>query len=388
MVRRKTGPRARSLLLRHQARAGCSTTSPARAQTAPSAASSPSARSTPGWSGTSPAARVHVTDVTNASRTLLFNIRTGELGRRAAAGSSRPARDPARGRASSEVVRATPMSGVLGAAVPIAGIAGDQQAALFGQLCTRPGLAKNTYGTGCFLLHEHRRRGPSRAAHRLLTTVAWRIGDAADRVRARGQRLRRRRRRAVAARRARDHQVGSADVERARRDPSPTPAASYVVPAFAGLGAPHWDPYARGAIVGLTRGTTAAHIARADARRRSRSRWPTCSRPWRRDAGARSARAARRRRRRGERPADAVPGRPLGRAGRAPDGHSRPPRSARPTSPASPSGVWTRPARPREDSGRVERAFEPADAAPASAGGCARSGAARSSGPGAGQSAR
>ena len=150
MVRERTGLRPRPLLLRAPSWPGCWTTCPARAR-APSGASWPSARSTPGSSGSSPAARSHVTDVSNASRTLLFDIHDAATGTTSCCGSCGvPAQRCCR--------RSAPRARSYGDAdgrracadMPIAGIAGDQQAALFGQMCTQPGMAKNTYGTGCF----------------------------------------------------------------------------------------------------------------------------------------------------------------------------------------------------------------------------------------------
>jgi glycerol kinase len=143
--------------------------------------------------------------------------------------------------------------------VPIAGIAGDQQAALFGQLCTEPGLTKNTYGTGCFMLQC---TGPAAVAskNQLVTTVAWQMGGKTDYA-LEGSVF-----------------VGGAVVQwlrdglkviRSSEEVNdlaatvPDNGGVYLVPAFAGLGAPHWDPYARGALLGLTRGTSAGHIARA-----------------------------------------------------------------------------------------------------------------------------
>ncbi|MBM3383634.1 MAG: glycerol kinase, partial [Betaproteobacteria bacterium] len=155
---------------------------------------------------------------------------------------------------------------VLGAAVPITGIAGDQQAALFGQGCHRPGMAKNTYGTGCFLLmHTGGQVVPS--THGLLSTAAAQVGRSLDS---------RRLEQAFALEGSvfiggavvqwlRDQMQffkSSAEVE-ALAGESPDNGGVYLVPAFAGLGAPHWDPNARGAIVGLTRGSSRAHLARA-----------------------------------------------------------------------------------------------------------------------------
>jgi glycerol kinase len=159
-------------------------------------------------------------------------------------------------RSSSEVYGQTTL---FGSPIPIAGIAGDQQAALFGQACTRPGMAKNTYGTGCFMLMN---TGTKRIAskHNLLTTVAWRIGGRTEYA-LEGSIF-------IAGavvqwlRDGLEFFRSSPDVE-ALAASVPSSDGVYLVPAFAGLGAPHWDQYARGTIVGLTRGTTKAHIARA-----------------------------------------------------------------------------------------------------------------------------
>jgi glycerol kinase len=161
-------------------------------------------------------------------------------------------------RASSEVYGT--VSTTLGVqAVPIAGIAGDQQAALFGQMCVSPGLTKNTYGTGCFLL-QNTGTTPVASANRLLTTVAWKIGDRTEyalegSVFVGG----------AVVQWIRDGLglIGSAGEVEALAATVSDNGGVYLVPAFAGLGAPHWDPYARGTIVGLTRGTTRGHVARA-----------------------------------------------------------------------------------------------------------------------------
>ena len=143
--------------------------------------------------------------------------------------------------------------------IPLAGIAGDQQAALFGQRCIRPGLTKNTYGTGCFMLQNTGRRAvPS--SNRLVTTVAWRIGDATEyalegSVFVGGAVVQWLRDGLGLIRR-------SEEVE-ALANSVPDNGGVYFVPAFVGLGAPHWDSYARGSVFGLTRGTTAGHLARA-----------------------------------------------------------------------------------------------------------------------------
>ena len=202
--------------------------------------------------------RVHITDASNASRTMLFNLHTGlwdndllDLFRIPAA--MLPAVRP-----SSEVYgEVTSVPGLN--SIAIAGIAGDQQAALFGQRCTSPGLTKNTYGTGCFMLQSTGNRAiPS--TNRLVTTVAWRIRDKTDyalegSVFVGG----------AVIQWLRDG-LGiirtSSEVE-ALANSVPDNGGVYFVPAFVGLGAPHWDSYARGAIFGITRGSNAGHIARA-----------------------------------------------------------------------------------------------------------------------------
>ncbi len=146
-----------------------------------------------------------------------------------------------------------------GVRVPIGGIAGDQQAALFGQACLSPGLAKNTYGTGCFLLLNTGRNAVA-SSNNLLTTIAWKRGGCVDyalegSVFIGGAVVQWLRDGLQIIRAASDVEALAASV--------PDTAGVYFVPAFAGLGAPHWDPYARGAMFGLTRGTTQAHIARA-----------------------------------------------------------------------------------------------------------------------------
>jgi glycerol kinase len=148
---------------------------------------------------------------------------------------------------------------LLGGKVPIAGIAGDQQAALFGQVCTKPGLVKNTYGTGCFMLMNTGTK-PIASKNNLLTTVAWRIGNRTEYALEGSIFIA-----GAVVQWLRDG-LGiirsSAEVE-ALAASVPDTHGVYLVPAFAGLGAPHWDAYARGVIVGLTRGSTKAHIARA-----------------------------------------------------------------------------------------------------------------------------
>ena len=201
---------------------------------------------------------VHATDRTNASRTLLYDIRRHrwdpELCRLFGVPMAMlPEVVPSGG----ECGVATPE--VLGAPVPIAGIAGDQQAALFGQGCVEPGMAKNTYGTGCFLLMNTGRRAVA-SRHGLLTTVACDAQGGAAYALEGSVFI------AGAAIQWLRDGLGllskAADSERLARS-VPSSLGVYLVPAFVGLGAPYWDPNARGAIVGLTRGVTRAHLVRA-----------------------------------------------------------------------------------------------------------------------------
>ncbi|MEY2409548.1 MAG: glycerol kinase [Verrucomicrobiota bacterium] len=198
----------------------------------------------------------HVTDPSNASRTMLFNIHTGGWDAELLDLFKVPRAILPEVRESSEVVGEA--VGDL-AGVPVAGVAGDQQAALFGQVCTRPGMVKNTYGTGCFMLmHTGAKAVASR--NKLLTTVAWRIGGRTEYAVEGSVFIA-----GAAVQWLRDGLgliKSSSDIE-ALAASVPDNGGVFLVPAFAGLGAPHWDPYARGAIVGLTRGTTAGHLARA-----------------------------------------------------------------------------------------------------------------------------
>lgn len=201
----------------------------------------------------------HVTDVSNASRTMLMNIRTGCWDDDLLALFDIPR---------AILPKIVPNSGtlgvsnpsLLGAALPVGSAIGDQQAALFGQLCTKPGLVKCTYGTGCFML-AFTGVDAILSANRLLTTVAWKIGDGPMQYALEGSVF-----------------MGGASIQWLRDGlgiiksaPEVNELASRVansggvvlVPAFTGLGAPYWDPTARGALLGLSRGTTAAHIARA-----------------------------------------------------------------------------------------------------------------------------
>ena len=200
---------------------------------------------------------VHVTDASNASRTLLFNIHTGAWDDDLLALLDIPKEVLPQVVSSSGVCAHARLDSV---AVPIAGIAGDQQAALFGQACLAPGLAKNTYGTGCFMLLNAGERAVV-STNNLLSTVAWRRGDAGLQYALEGSVF-----------------IGGAVVQWLRDGLGIVDSAAavealaasvadnggvYFVPAFAGLGAPHWDAYARGAMFGITRGVTAGHVARA-----------------------------------------------------------------------------------------------------------------------------
>jgi glycerol kinase len=202
--------------------------------------------------------RAHVTDPSNASRTLLYDIDAGAWDDELLELLRIPREVLPEVRPSSHALGAV-APGVLGAPVPIAGIAGDQQAALFGQACHAPGMAKNTYGTGCFML-LHTGAGRIASAQGLITTAA------ASAVGAREYALEGSVFVAGAVVQWLRDGLGlirsSADVEPLAAS-VPDPGGVYLVPAFVGLGAPHWDAHARGAIVGLTRGTTAAHVARA-----------------------------------------------------------------------------------------------------------------------------
>lgn len=201
---------------------------------------------------------LYATDASNASRTMLFNIHTGAWDRDLLDLFRIPLSMMPMVRSSSEVY--AEVSGVNGLdGIPIAGIAGDQQAALFGQRCTKPGMTKNTYGTGCFMLQNTGPRAvPS--SNRMVTTIAWRIADGTEYA-LEGSVF-----------------VGGAVVQwlrdglglirkseevEALAKSVPDNGGVYFVPAFVGLGAPHWDSFARGSMFGITRGTTAGHIARA-----------------------------------------------------------------------------------------------------------------------------
>ncbi len=202
--------------------------------------------------------KVHVTDVTNASRTMLFNIHSLQWDDELLALFDIPESLLPQVKSSSEVYGHT--ENVLSAKnIPVAGIAGDQQAALFGQMCTQPGMIKNTYGTGCFMLMNTGEQ-PVISDNNLLTTIAWQVNNKTiyaleGSVFIAG----------AVVQWLRDglHIIqNSADVEKLATAVE-TSDGVYLVPAFAGLGAPYWNQHARGTMVGITRGTTDAHIARA-----------------------------------------------------------------------------------------------------------------------------
>jgi glycerol kinase len=200
--------------------------------------------------------RTHITDASNASRTLLFNIHSGDWDDDLLRLFDVPRAILPRVVASSGICAEAMIDGV---ALPIAGIAGDQQAALFGQACHSPGLAKNTYGTGCFLLMNTGRKAVA-STNQLLTTVAWQLGGRLDYALEGSVFIG-----GAVVQWLRDGLkiIRSANEVEALAASVPDNGGAYLVPAFSGLGAPHWDAYARGAILGLTRGTTSAHIARA-----------------------------------------------------------------------------------------------------------------------------
>jgi glycerol kinase len=201
---------------------------------------------------------VHITDASNASRTLLFNIHTGQWDKELLELFGVPENILPQVRGSSEVYAET-AAGLLGARVPVAGIAGDQQAALFGQMCIHPGMLKHTYGTGGFMMLN---TGDTaiESKNNLLTTVAWKLGDKTTYALEGSIFIA-----GAVVQWLRDGLgliKNSSDIEALAKS-VPDNGGVYVVPAFAGLGAPHWDQYARGTITGLTRGTTSGHIARA-----------------------------------------------------------------------------------------------------------------------------
>jgi glycerol kinase len=201
--------------------------------------------------------KIHVTDVSNASRTMLFNINTLKWDNELLKLFNIPASMLPEVKSSSEIYGKT--SGLFSSSIPVAGIAGDQQAALFGQMCVDPGMVKNTYGTGCFMMMNIGSK-PIESKSKLLTTIAWKIGGKTfyaleGSIFIGG----------AVVQWLRDS-LGiikkSADVEKLAAKVKDSEGV-YFVPAFAGLGAPYWNQHARGTITGLTRGSTSAHIARA-----------------------------------------------------------------------------------------------------------------------------
>lgn len=202
--------------------------------------------------------REHVTDESNASRTLLFNIHTGKWDEELLKILDIPANILPRVVPSSGVIGEA-SSGLFGIRVPIAGIAGDQQAATFGNLCIRPGMVKNTYGTGCFLLKNTGTKALE-SKNNLLTTIGWNVNGERNYCLEGSVFIA-----GAAVQWVRDGLKfidEAAEIEELANHVNDN-GGVYMVPAFAGLGAPHWDQYARGIIVGITRGTSQAHIARA-----------------------------------------------------------------------------------------------------------------------------
>lgn len=203
--------------------------------------------------------RVHATDVSNASRTLLFNLHTQRWDEELLGILGLPKALLPEVRPSAGLFGET-LPELFGAPIPIAGVAGDQQAALFGQACFTPGMAKNTYGTGCFLL-MHTGQEQVISQNGLLTTVAWQLQGGPLEYALEGSVF-------VAGAVVQWLRDGlgiiqnSSEIEHLARQ-VPNTDGVYLVPAFVGLGAPYWDPYARGTVVGLTRGSSKAHLARA-----------------------------------------------------------------------------------------------------------------------------
>lgn len=202
--------------------------------------------------------RTHVTDVTNASRTMLFNIHTLKWDPELLELFNIPASMMPEVKPSSGIMAYTTTT-IFAHEIPVAGVAGDQQAALFGQMCVEPGAVKNTYGTGCFLLMNAGYK-PILSKNKLLTTIAWQIGEEVTyalegSIFVGGS--------VVQWLRDGLHCISSSSEVEELAASVPDTDGVYFVPALTGLGAPYWDQYARGAISGISRGTTVAHIARA-----------------------------------------------------------------------------------------------------------------------------
>lgn len=202
--------------------------------------------------------KVHVTDYSNASRTMLYNINTLSWDEKMLSELNIPKSMLPEVKNSSELYGET-LPNLLGESIPVAGIAGDQQSALFGQACFEKGMAKNTYGTGCFML-MNTGENPVQSKSGLLTTIAWGLDGKVEyalegSVFIAGAAIQWLRDGLKIIEKAPDSELFAAETE--------DTAGVYVVPAFAGLGAPYWDMYARGAVFGLTRGTTKQHFIRA-----------------------------------------------------------------------------------------------------------------------------
>lgn len=202
--------------------------------------------------------KVHVTDITNASRTLFYNIELDDWDDELLELFNVPRSLLPEIKSCSEIYGEV-QKNLHPAGTPIAGMAGDQHAALFGQACFTPGMAKNTYGTGCFLLMNTGEE-PVRSKNNLLTTIAWRIGDRTEYALEGSIFIG-----GAVVQWIRDELqlVRSAEELSALAETVADAGGLFIVPAFAGLGAPHWDPYARGAALGITRGTNRAHFCRA-----------------------------------------------------------------------------------------------------------------------------
>jgi glycerol kinase len=211
------------------------------------------------------AAQLHITDVSNASRTMLLNIHTGEWDEDLLKLFNIPKSLLPQVKPSSEIYGTTAnilpdLSLPAGkSGIPIAGIAGDQQAALFGQMCTQPGMVKNTYGTGCFMLMNTGEKAIT-SKNNLLTTIAWKINNKTEYALEGSVFIA-----GAVVQWLRDEMkiIRSSNEIEALANQVQNTGGVYLVPAFAGLGAPHWNQYARGTIFGLTRGSNNAHIARA-----------------------------------------------------------------------------------------------------------------------------
>ena len=201
--------------------------------------------------------QLHITDVSNASRTMLFNIHTLKWDEELLKIFNIPSAMLPEVKSSSEIYGKT--EGQFATSIPVAGIAGDQQAALFGQMCIEPGMVKNTYGTGCFMVMNIG-NNPIESKNKLLTTIAWKIGNDTQYALEGSIFIA-----GAVVQWLRDGLgiiKSSGDVEKLAAKVKDSEGV-YFVPAFAGLGAPHWNQHARGTLVGITRGSTSAHIARA-----------------------------------------------------------------------------------------------------------------------------